>query len=80
MSVSITLELERTGGTTTGFHIPDEVVEKLGGGRRPKVVATVGQESWRSSIASMGGEFWLGVSAENRERRIATIVRGLSAD
>lgn len=66
MNVTIDCELQRTGGTTTGFHVPDEVVDKLGGGRRPKVVATVNGRSWRSSIASMGGEFWLGVSAANR--------------
>lgn len=60
------VELEATGGTTTGFRIPDEVVEGLGGGRRPKVVATVGSHTWRSSIARMGDAFWLGMSAENR--------------
>jgi hypothetical protein len=61
------LELERTGANTAGFRIADEVVEELGGGRRPKVVVTVGPHTWRSSIANMGGEFWLGVSKENRE-------------
>ena len=61
------LELESTGGNTAGFRIPDEVVDELGGGRRPKVVVTVGPHTWRSSIASMGGEFWLGVSKANRE-------------
>jgi len=29
-----------TGGTTTGLEVPDDVVERLGGGRRPKVVWT----------------------------------------
>ena len=61
------LELERTGANTAGFRIADEVVEELAGGRRPKVVVTVGPHTWRSSIANMGGEFWLGVSKENRE-------------
>ena len=60
------LELEATGGTTTGFRIPDAVVDELGGGRRPKVAVTVGAHSWSSSIASMGGAFWLGVSAAHR--------------
>ncbi len=61
------LELERTGANTAGFRIADDVVEELAGGRRPKVVVTVGPHTWRSSIANMGGEFWLGVSKENRE-------------
>ena len=60
------LELEATGANTAGFRIPDEVVGQLGGGRRPKVVVTVGSYTWRSSIANMGGEFWLGVSQANR--------------
>lgn len=60
------LELVGHGGSTAGFEIPDEVVEQLGGGRRPKVVVTVGDHTWRSSIAQMGGRFLLGVSAANR--------------
>jgi Bacteriocin-protection, YdeI or OmpD-Associated/Domain of unknown function (DUF1905) len=59
-------ELEKTGGNTTGFRIPDELVAGLGGGGRPKVVVRVGGFEFRSSIARMGGEFWLGVSAERR--------------
>jgi len=65
--MKLRLELEGGGGNTAGFVIPDEVVEELGGGRRPKVVVTIGQHTWRSSIASMGGRFMLGVSVANRE-------------
>jgi hypothetical protein len=61
------LELKGHGGNTAGFEIPDEVVEELDGGRRPKVVVTVGKHTWRSSIANMGGTFMLGVSMANRE-------------
>lgn len=42
------------------------MVERLGGGNRPKVSVTIGDFSYRSSIARMGGEFWLGASAERR--------------
>jgi hypothetical protein len=59
-------ELRQTGGTTTGFEVPEEVVDGLGGGGRPKVVATVNGYEFRSSIAKMGGSYWLGVSAERR--------------
>lgn len=58
--------LHPTGKTTTGFIIPDEMVEQLGGGKRPPVKVTIGSHTWRNTIASMGGQFWLGVSAENR--------------
>ncbi|MPZ52391.1 MAG: DUF1905 domain-containing protein [Acidimicrobiia bacterium] len=61
-------ELEASGKTTTGFEVPDEVVEKLGGGKRPKVSVTINDFTYRSSIASMGGRYLLGVSAERREK------------
>jgi hypothetical protein len=66
--MKLQLELRSTGGNTAGFQIPDDVVETLGGGKRPKVVATVNGHTWRSSIARMGGEFWLGMSMDNRAR------------
>lgn len=59
-------ELQRTGGNTTGFRIPDDLVAGLGGGGRPKVVVAVNGIEFRSSIARMGGAYWLGVSAERR--------------
>jgi hypothetical protein len=59
-------ELQRSGRTATGFQVPDEVVVSLGGGGRPKVVATVNGYRFRSSIAKMGDSYWLGVSAERR--------------
>ena len=65
--MEFTTELLATGGTTTGFVVPEEVVEALGAGRRPKVVATVNGHQWRTSIAFMGGRFLLGASAAVRE-------------
>ena len=62
----LTLELQRTGGNTTGFQIPDEAVAELGGGGRPKVAVTLNGFTFQSSIAKMGGSYWLGVSAERR--------------
>jgi hypothetical protein len=62
----MTAELQATGGNTTGFRVPDEFVAELGGGGRPKVAVTMNGYEFRSSIARMGGEYWLGVSAERR--------------
>ena len=39
--MKITLELQATGGNTTGFQVPDEAVAELGGGGRPKVVVSM---------------------------------------
>ena len=52
--------------TATGIRIPDAVVEGLGSGKRPPVRVTINGATYRSTVAVMGGEYWVGVSAENR--------------
>jgi hypothetical protein len=58
--------IEQSGKTATGFRVPDDVVEGLGAGKRPAVRVTIGGHTYRSTVASMGGVFMVGVSAENR--------------
>jgi hypothetical protein len=52
--------------TATGIRVPEEVVEALAAGKRPKVLVTIRGFTYRSSIAVMGGDYMIGVSAENR--------------
>ena len=73
MTITFKTTLKQTGGNTTGVVVPPEIVEKLGGGKKPAVNVTVNGFAYRSSIASMGGEFLVGVSAE---RRAAAGVKG----
>jgi len=61
-----TTKVELHGKSATGMAVPPEVVEALGGGRKPAVTVTVGGHTYRSSIASMGGRFLIPVSAERR--------------
>jgi hypothetical protein len=56
------------GKTTTGIHVPDDVVAALGSGRKPAVKVTLNGYSYRSTVATMGGRFMVGVSAEVREK------------
>jgi hypothetical protein len=58
--------LVQTDKTATGFRVPDDVVASLGAGRRPKVLVTINGYTYRNSVAVMGGESWIGVSAEHR--------------
>jgi len=58
--------IHQSGKTTTGIRVPDDIVDALGAGKRPPVRVTIGGYTYRSSIAVMGGEYWVGVSAENR--------------
>jgi hypothetical protein len=58
--------IEQSGKTATGIRVPDEVVASLGAGKRPAVQVTIKGHTYRSTVASMGGVFMVGVSAENR--------------
>jgi hypothetical protein len=55
------------GKTATGMVVPPEVVAGLGSSKRPAVRVTIGSYTYRSAVASMGGQFLLPVSAEVRE-------------
>jgi hypothetical protein len=59
--------VEQAGKTATGIEVPETVVEGLGAGKRPPVRVTINGYTYRSTVASMGGRFMVGVSAENRE-------------
>jgi len=58
--------IELHGKTATGIRVPPEVVEHLKSGKRPPVRVTINGHTYRSTVAPMGGEFLLPVSAENR--------------
>lgn len=58
----------QSGKTATGFVVPPDVVEALGAGKRPPVNITIGGHTYRSTVAVMGGEFMLPLSAENRHK------------
>src|SRR3954453_18050046 len=64
--------LEQTGKTSTGIRVPEEIVNELRAGKRPPVHVTIKGYTYRTTVAPMGGEFWIGVSAEVRERSGAT--------
>ncbi len=56
----------QAGKTALGFEVPTEVVEALGAGKRPPVTVTINGYTYRSTVASLGGKFMIGVSADNR--------------
>jgi hypothetical protein len=54
-------------GDTTGFVVPDAVVEALGQGRKPKVTVTInGGFRYPNTVAVMGGQYMIGISKERR--------------
>jgi hypothetical protein len=56
-----------TGKTACGIPVPEEVVSGLGSSRRPAVRVTIRGHTYRSTVAHMGDEYLVGVSAENRQ-------------
>ena len=57
-----------------GLEVPPEVVEALGGGKRPAVTITINGHSWKSRVAIMRGRYLLGLSKANR--KAAGVVTG----
>jgi Bacteriocin-protection, YdeI or OmpD-Associated/Domain of unknown function (DUF1905) len=55
-------------GNTLGIPVPPEVVEGLGAGKRVPVVVTIGDYSYRNSVAPYRGEYMISLSSDNRAR------------
>jgi hypothetical protein len=64
MRFRATLQLH--GKTATGIRVPDEVVAALGTSKRPPVRVTLNGHCYRTTVAVMGGEFLIPVSAAVR--------------
>jgi hypothetical protein len=60
-------------GNNTGIPVPDEVIDALGGGKRPAVHVTVNGYDYRSTVAPMGGRYLISFSSD---RRAATGIQG----
>jgi len=64
---SVTFKTTLTSsGNNTGIVVPDRLIEELGAGRRPPVVVTVNGYEYRSTVAVMGGQHLIGLSAAVR--------------
>ena len=53
-------------GRNTGIPVPTEVLDELGGGRRPAVDVTVNGHHYASTVGSMGGQALIPFSSEHR--------------
>ena len=58
--------LEQTGPNTAGIPVPPEVLEGLGGGKRPAVTVTVNGYTYRTTVGSMNGRSMLSFSSAHR--------------
>ena len=53
-------------GNNTGIEVPPEVLERLGGGKRPAVSVVVNGYAYRSTVGSMGGRSLIPFSSDKR--------------
>lgn len=66
MSVTYTTTIQQHGNNT-GIPVPDEVLEELGAGRRPRVTADIDGYALSATVGSMGGRALLAFSKAHRE-------------
>ena len=57
----------KNGKNAAGIEVPEEIMKKLGSGKRPLVRVTINKHTYRSAVAIMDGKFMIGVSVENRQ-------------
>ena len=65
MSVEYRTTMHLTG-RNTGIPVPPEVLERLGGGKRPSVAVVVNGFRFTSTVGSMGGQALIPFSSERR--------------
>jgi hypothetical protein len=66
IDVNFRTTILQTGKTTTGIHVPDEIVEALGSSKRPPITISVNGFTYRSTIAKMGRQYMVSLSSQNR--------------
>ncbi|MEO5889358.1 MAG: YdeI/OmpD-associated family protein [Ferruginibacter sp.] len=54
-------------GNNTGISVPADIIEKMGVGKKPPVVITLKNYTYRSTVAVMGGLYMVSLSAEHRK-------------
>ena len=66
-SITFHTTILQTGKNTAGIQVPEEVIEKLGAGKRPLVRVTINKYTYRSAVAVMGGKYMISFNPEHRK-------------
>ena len=54
-------------GNNTGINVPEKVIESFNSGKKPPVIITLNNYTYRSTVAVMGGKYMVSLSSENRK-------------
>src|SRR5436305_29188 len=57
-----------SGKTAAGIVVPPEIVAALSSSKKPAVRVTVNGHTYRSTVATVSGEFMVGISVEERKK------------
>lgn len=55
-------------GNNTGIEVSEKILEKLGGGKKPLVIVTINNYTYKSAVGKMGNKFMISLSADNRTK------------
>ena len=66
-SATFRTTIKAAGKNAAGIEVPAKIVDGFGAGKRPAVRVTIGQHTYESTVAVMGGKYMVGVSMENRK-------------
>ena len=68
MTASVTFDTTVAAtGNNTGIVVPDELIERLGAGRRPSVIVNVNGYEYPNTVGVMGGRHMISISAAVRK-------------
>jgi hypothetical protein len=68
MTASVTFDTTVTAtGNNTGIVVPDDLIERLGAGRRPAVIVNVNGYEYPNTVGVMAGRHMIGISAAVRK-------------
>lgn len=54
-------------GNNTGIEVTEKILKQLGGGKKPLVIVTLNNYSYRSAVGKIGEKFMISLSSENRK-------------
>jgi hypothetical protein len=64
--ISFNTTLLQSGKTARGVEMPNDMMKKLNGGKKPLVKVTINGFTYRSDVAVVERKYMVGTNAENR--------------
>ena len=66
-SITFRTTILQTGKNTAGIQVPEEVIDKLGSGKRPLVRVTINKYTYRSAVAVLADRYMISFNPDHRK-------------